>query len=756
MAAGDSANLLTDAIAATLRQKSAALANVKTLAHASVAVALLQSATAGAVTLGKLELNSALGEPFRASTTATISNGETLRSGCITTSPYRLGMLRLKAPLMISTPTTNNPGTYTIELATARPLHEPMYEVQLQIDCPGTAVVTRSYIVMLDAPAGSEKPTAPAAEPANPVPVLANKVASSTPPIVSDHAPRPARKPLQSPTADQSRTLAPQSKTGQSSNFARNGAQGKSVNPGQVYQVVKGDTLFGIAARLNERPAGTTWAAVDLLHKTNPEAFINGDRQLLKVGAKLTIPASEVVVALKPGMRFTQPATPSAPTPKQTLPARPALVRNEQSNGVAIAKTTATNDKASDDQSSSKASANPQPYADRIQAERPAAKAVKAPVAAVAIAPQQVSRTTNTPPQEARPNANNDAADRRISFPANESANPLLAGLLGMLIGALFATLVINGRRILSSLRAPEWSDSSASGTAITAFDTTDTFERYDVTLDDAHAQASDQHCGDDDTAAYSNSQVATASGVSISMSTDEIPAVNPEGTIEVHFSELDALEGKTLGFDLSEAIGGDTAEQPTLSESPRINLEGMGSNFDLQSELQEMLRDFNQSNAEIDVSFDVEDATDDYTADSGIGLATESDAAEYTETDNKYEMTQPEVSTNTIAPLTSDELEHTATDTDMDISEIATHPDIVRETGQETLRDLQTLSVEDDSAAAEDTASSTFNTLAIKPFSLGMGVDLDVDFSDDAGNSDGIDFSLDEETDAPGESNNN
>ena len=165
---------------------------------------------------------------------------------------------------------------------------------------------------------------------------------------------------------------------------------------------------------------------------------------------------------------------------------------------------------------------------------------------------------------------------------------------------------------------------------------------------------------------------------------TDELAAASPFGTIEVEFSELNAMQGKTLGFDLSEALS-DTTEQPKLGESPRINLEGLGSNFDLNRELREMLEEF----------------------------APEEQSA---------------------AANSSAETSLSATDIDYDLEDTGevTQPRLDEQTGAHD---------EQDSYESEAT-----RTVAIKPFS--MGLDLDLGLHNPQQPLDELDFSLDEEID--------
>jgi len=712
MSASAPNKLLSRAIAAALRERNVSTPGMRSLAHTGIALAMLQTGSAAAVTLGKLQLDSAIGEPLRGTTTATIGKGESLRAGCITTSPYRLGTLRLRDPMQIRTPTTNVAGQYTIELTTTRPLREPMYEVQLHVDCPGASALTRSYIVMLDAPAGyQQKPPQPKV-----VRVETDILSQPEVPVLKEQASTSKPKTNVSVPKSSSRPMArtPDGKA--------------SINPGETYSVSKGDTLFGIAARVNERPAGTTWQVVNLLFKNNPDAFIDGDRSLIKLGATLVIPPSEIIANVKPEARYEQPGTPTSPQPERKLPARPAVVRNEQAQiekaaRVAISaepnQAAATNDAP---QSQTKATQNAEPV--KAKTELPAkeivaaiaAKAKPAVKPAIAKKPEQAAKPAEiaetAKPERSSPAKN--SATQKASFPAAPPTSPLLAGLVGMLLGALLATLFLSGRRFFTRLKTQEWTDHSAND-AVNAFETTDSVDQY---LGEADT-ADNLFENIEDTADQPQPEMT---GSSLPLATDEMPESH-FGTIEVEFSELDAKEGQTLGFDLADGLGADTVEQPQLGETPRINLEGLGNNVDLQSELQEMLQDFSDTEMAQVSGFD------DPAADT-----TELDATD-------------------VVPEDPEDLEKTG--------EI-THPDLAASTGLETMRDLQSLSDEDaeaetgsdadpahdddiDTAETQENQQFAMETLAMKPFSLGL--DLDLGNSENENSLGALDFNLDPET---------
>ncbi|NNC77175.1 MAG: LysM peptidoglycan-binding domain-containing protein [Woeseiaceae bacterium] len=92
------------------------------------------------------------------------------------------------------------------------------------------------------------------------------------------------------------------------------------------YRVQPGDTLSGIASRIENRPTGL-WSAVEKIFDANPDAFINNDMNRLKAGSQLTIPdfgrgaatvASETAFRQEPA---AQTAATKVPAPATTTPA---------------------------------------------------------------------------------------------------------------------------------------------------------------------------------------------------------------------------------------------------------------------------------------------------------------------------------------------------------------------------------------------------------------------------------------------------
>ncbi len=217
----------------------------------------LMSGPASALQLGDLDVQSALGQPLRASIAFALSPNEQLLSNCILlkrgTSTDGLQMMS-QASISVA--------SGAILLTGTTPLREPMLAMQVMINCPYTANLTRSYTIMLD-PAGivAESPT-----------VVSQRAAAvtATPETVR---PRPQRQ----------RTV-------------RTNVDTTPIALSTEHIVKVGETLSDIATRIENRPIGL-WPAVEAIFAANPDAFINGDVNLLKAGSRLSIPSFDNVTA---------------------------------------------------------------------------------------------------------------------------------------------------------------------------------------------------------------------------------------------------------------------------------------------------------------------------------------------------------------------------------------------------------------------------------------------------------------------------
>ena len=246
-----------------------------------------------ALTLGDISVRSTLGQRLEATIPVSLGSGEALASGCVQPT-YQSADLRRVPGTEVTTPEASREGLYELRIASAAALYEPLYELELKVQCPGAPALIRQYVLMLNLPAavttGATTASAPVAE-------SAERVAASPSPVQRRSGSRPV---------------------------------GATLEPGVRYRVAAGDTLSSIAARVRSRTV-SLWALASAIQAANPEAFIRSDANLIKLGSEILIPAVGAgpvpVVAVQPGAASPEPtAEPTsarasaAPTP-ETVPA---------------------------------------------------------------------------------------------------------------------------------------------------------------------------------------------------------------------------------------------------------------------------------------------------------------------------------------------------------------------------------------------------------------------------------------------------
>ncbi|MGH8195421.1 MAG: type IV pilus assembly protein FimV [Woeseiaceae bacterium] len=209
---------------------------------------------AAALELGQVEVQSTLGQPLRAGIAFALNPNEQIHAYCIYLNAGRAvnGLPNVsQASIAVSE------GIIRITGHTA--VQEPLLALQLTVDCPYAANLTREYSVFVNPQSASQRHSAePVAEAA-----------------VS-----------QSPSA----TVAPRGRVAAPRPTAGVGRANQApVTPGRTYRVQRGDTLSGIAQRIDGRTV-SIWQAVDVIFAANPAAFLDQDRDLLKAGALLVIP----------------------------------------------------------------------------------------------------------------------------------------------------------------------------------------------------------------------------------------------------------------------------------------------------------------------------------------------------------------------------------------------------------------------------------------------------------------------------------
>ncbi|MFP5409575.1 MAG: FimV/HubP family polar landmark protein [Gammaproteobacteria bacterium] len=237
---------------------------------------------AQAAGLGRLSVNSALGQPLTAeieifaadkaeleSLSASLASDQAFRDARVDFAPV-LSTLRFAIE--------KRPGNKAVlKVTSSRPVTDPFIDMLVELNWASGRLV-REYTLLLDPP-GMAKPQTVApvavATPAAPVPAPAPAPAAAPAPATT---PAPAAAP-----APKAAAPAPAEKPA------------KPAAPDSV-TVKKGDTLSGIASRV--RPEGVSLEQTLVgLYRENTEAF-NGNLNRLKSGKTLTVPSAEQVAAI--------------------------------------------------------------------------------------------------------------------------------------------------------------------------------------------------------------------------------------------------------------------------------------------------------------------------------------------------------------------------------------------------------------------------------------------------------------------------
>lgn len=255
------------------------------------AVALLGSASsfdAAAMALGRITVQSALGEPLRAEIDiADINSDEaaTLKAGPASAEAFRAaGMEYTNSILDLQVSLQRRAdGRAFLRLSSSRPVTEPFVDLVLEANW-SSGRITRDYTMLFDPPAlrgsavaGLATPSAPSVSAA---PARPPATPSVTPSAVASAAPQPmpvARAAVVPPVARAASTAKP-------------------ANNGQV-TVKAGDTAGKIAADNKPASVSLDQMLVAML-RGNPDAFVDGNVNRIKSGAVLDIPSAEAASAV--------------------------------------------------------------------------------------------------------------------------------------------------------------------------------------------------------------------------------------------------------------------------------------------------------------------------------------------------------------------------------------------------------------------------------------------------------------------------
>lgn len=248
----------------------------------ATAIALLgslASLSAHALGLGRVSVQSALGEPLRAEIEIVEINAEeaaSLQASVASAEAFRAAGLEYSAAVtnvQISLQRRADGRAY-LRLSSSRPVSEPFVDLILEARWASGRVV-RDYTMLFDPPnlrqAASPVPTPTAPLVSRPAPPVA-----TLPPIPRESAPSSPSRPApvtRAPAVE----AAPADRTS---------------SDGQKIVVKSGDTAGKIAAQAKPASVSLDQMLVALL-RSNPDAFIGGNINRLKAGAVLDVPAGD-------------------------------------------------------------------------------------------------------------------------------------------------------------------------------------------------------------------------------------------------------------------------------------------------------------------------------------------------------------------------------------------------------------------------------------------------------------------------------
>lgn len=267
----------------------------------AASLAALYVGVTNALGLGELQLDSALNQPLSAVIVLQGADGLSPEDVMVSLAdaasfdeagierPYFLTDLRFQ-PVMQG-------NKLAIQVNSSQPVREPYLNFLVELRRPNGRLL-REYTLLLDPPLYGNNAPAPV-----------QSMPQSAPPARVQSADR-APAPISAPDAQPLPTLKPQS-----------GAQ--------QYVTVSGDTLWDIAHRTRPAESASIPDTMAAIHALNNTAFVNGDRNRLKLGQTLTLPTADQlgVAASEPSTVQSSPENVPEPGPgsgSQSLPSESA------------------------------------------------------------------------------------------------------------------------------------------------------------------------------------------------------------------------------------------------------------------------------------------------------------------------------------------------------------------------------------------------------------------------------------------------
>lgn len=229
-------------------------------------MAAVVSRESAALGLGRAELDSALGRPLEAR--ISISGAQDLDASQLLVSVQGIwdeddesALGGLDTRTLTVTSEISETGEGLIYLRSSAPIVEPFINFVLAVRWP-TGTIKREYTLLLDLP-----------EQASAIPV-GGQLQSAPESVAVSRSPKPQPRP---------RPL------NQRQDFSHSAAR---------YTTVRGDSLWRIAARIRRARGGEQLAIMEQVYHLNPQAFVGGQRAMLKESIELNIAGQALAAAV--------------------------------------------------------------------------------------------------------------------------------------------------------------------------------------------------------------------------------------------------------------------------------------------------------------------------------------------------------------------------------------------------------------------------------------------------------------------------
>ena len=282
---------------------------LKQIAAAAAMMAIIGTMTpASALSLGRLSVQSALGETLKADidvTSLTPDEAANLRVKVAPPDAYRIAGVDYN-PVLPSTSVTlqrRADGTPFLRITSDRPVQEPFVDVILELSWSSGRLL-REYTLLFDPPSTAKvpAPTTPAAIAAAPAPARASR---------AEPAQAPATAAADAASRAEARRAAAASAAADAASKAaarRAAAPAPTPSPapssdsaqtaeGSQYTVRAGDTLSGIATKLQVSGVSLDQMLVGL-YQGNSQAFAGNNMNRLRAGAVLNVPSQDKLASI--------------------------------------------------------------------------------------------------------------------------------------------------------------------------------------------------------------------------------------------------------------------------------------------------------------------------------------------------------------------------------------------------------------------------------------------------------------------------